>query len=479
MSPRTAMKAYAAAILSTCIVVRDVATARGRRPSVWRAGFRALTPSRAIHPPSPSRPGRAGRVERPAGAVYGTRRGSGAGPRRSGSGNSGSERVKKQDIVDRVAGEVPVTELAAETAVNRDEATTADKGLWSWRNLANAATVIGVLLAFVAAAAAWYQAWSTSEQVVVLQRQTLVSQYTASVEMLGNAEKSVRIGAIHALGLLAREEPERFHIQTMQLLSAFIREPAPAEARANELRADVQAALDIIIYRSKVGLKLEEEHRRKHVNGGSGKAKSHPLPVIDLQGSDLQWAHLYQADLTHVVLNGANLSSAHGHDAVFTGAFLLSVNARQTDLPSSNFDGAKMIGADLSHSNFRNSSFVRTEMPWQMMGTSLGESDLSGSVFGGTDLTGASLNNADLSGASFQPAAPGSRVLNPAMRRDRSNARCPLLTQAQLDSAIANPANPPVLSSQSTQTGSCPKLAWKTDHRGRAWTAHQHSAKNR
>ena len=347
------------------------------------------------------------------------------------------------------------------------------------RNLANAASTVGIIVALVAAGAACYQAWLTSKQVEVLRQQTLVSQYTASAEMLGNAEMSVRIGAIHALGVLAREQPERFHIQTMQLLRALIREPPAAKARSKELRADVQSALDIIIYRSGAGLKLEEEYRLKPVRGGNLGAKTHPVPVIDLQGSDLRWAHLFQANLTHVVLNGANLSFAHGHDAVFTNAFLLSVNARETSLPFSNFDGAKMTGADMSGSELHNSSFVRTEMPWKMVQSNLEESDFTESIIAVTDLRRASLKNANLSGVRFQSAAPGSRVLNPGTRRNRAKARCPLLTQTQLDSAIANPANPPVLSSLTTQTVNCPKLAWKTDDRGRAWTEHQRSAKTR
>lgn len=338
---------------------------------------------------------------------------------------------------------------------------------------------VASVAALVGAFAALHQASSTSEQVEVFQLQTLVSQYAASVEMLGNAEISVRIGAIQALGLLAREHPERFHIQTVQLLSALIREPPPAELRPGYLRADVQAALDVIIYRSAAGLELEKEHRLKYAERPGVEAKTNPVPVIDLHGSDLRWAHLYDANLEYAVLNHADLSFVDGRDASFSGAFLLGVTAIQTILPSSNFDRAIMTGARLSGGDFRNSSFVETEMPWQMVGTVLEATDLTESVVAGTDLTCTNLNNADLSGVRFQPGVPDSRVLYTGMPSKRSVPRCPVMTQAQLDSAIANPANPPLLPTQTAPTEDCRDLVWKTNDRGEAWAARRRSAKIR
>ena len=121
------------------------------------------------------------------------------------------------------------------------------------------APLIAAVAALIAAVAAGCQARSASEQIVTLRQEVLVSQYTASVGMLGNAEISVRIRLLfNRLALLARELPAQFHSQTMHLLSAFIRQPPPAPPRSNELRPDVQAALDVIIYRSAEGLELVE-----------------------------------------------------------------------------------------------------------------------------------------------------------------------------------------------------------------------------
>ena len=326
-------------------------------------------------------------------------------------------------------------------------------------------------ISFVAAVAALLLWWSTSEQVDILEREMLVSQYIASAEMLGNAQVSVRIGAIQALGLLAREQPEQFHIQTMQLLSAFIREPPLAQAGQDYLRADVQAALDVIIYRSTAGLRLEQEHRVEHAESTALEASSYTVAVIDLRGSDLQRAELSRANLAHAVLNNANLSFAHGDAAMFTDARLLGAKAIGTHFPGAVFDRALMTGADMSGGKFPNSSFVETEMPWEMVEADLANSKLSGSLFAGTDLTRANLEHADLSGARFARGTRDSRVLYLGAPPPQSDPRCPVVAQTQLDSADT-PKIPP-------DTRGCPHLSWRTNDRGAARSAHADTAETR
>ena len=330
-----------------------------------------------------------------------------------------------------------------------------------------------IAASLIAAFSALYHARIASEQVAVLQQQTLISQYTANAQMLGNAEIAVRIGAIQSLGLLASELPERFHIQVMQLLSAFIRQPPPTTPRKNELRADVQAALDVIIYRNEASLRIEETHRRKRIDRNNVQSHPQEVPIINLRGSDLQWAELKRANLSHVVLNRANLSYAHGHNATFSNASLLFVSARKTGLPLTNFDGAKMIGADFSESQLQKSSFIAAAMPWTLLNSNLQESDLTQSNIAGTDLTGTSLKDADISGATIQAGSVERHVFDPTMRRDVIMPRCPVLTQSQLDTAIADPSRPPVLSFQAAEAPTCLPLTWKREERGNAWKAHR------
>ena len=350
----------------------------------------------------------------------------------------------------------------------------------NWKTVAASIAAALTLTASLAAAlAALYQARMASEQVAVLHQQTLISQYTTNAQMLGNTDIAVRIGAIQSLGLLASELPERFHIQVMQLLSAFIRQPPPTTPRKNELRADVQAALDVIIYRNAASLRIEEVHRTKRFDRDGGQTHPEPVPIIDLRGSDLQWAELQRANLSHVVLNGAKLSYAHGHNATFANASLFFVSAKATLLPSTNFDGAKMIGADFSASQLQKSSFIATTMPWTMTNANLQESDLTRSIIAGSDLTGAKLKNADISGATIQAGSFERHVFDPTMRRDAIMPRCTVLTQSQLDTAIANPSKPPVLLSQAANAPTCSPLKWKREERGNVWKAHRRSPDNR
>lgn len=68
--------------------------------------------------------------------------------------------------------------------------------------------------------------------------------------MLGNDVFSVRLGGIYALRRLAEEHPEQYHIQAMQLLCAFVRNPTKDEKEQSgddpKPRQDVQVALDAV-----------------------------------------------------------------------------------------------------------------------------------------------------------------------------------------------------------------------------------------
>ena len=229
-----------------------------------------------------------------------------------------------------------------------------------WTNIV---TWISTVAALCLAAAAWYQASSNSRQVEALQHQTMISHYAASTAMLGSDEIAVRIGAIQALEHLAQVQPELFHLRVMRLLCAFIRQPVPAKPKPRELRADVQAALDTVIYRSKEGRRIEDQYRRQYTDRRRGGLEPLAPLIIDLSGSDLQWAELYRAQLKDVILDRVNLSYASGNAAVFAGASFVAAIAHKATFIDANFDSAKMLGGDWSGSVMQNSSFIGTRMP--------------------------------------------------------------------------------------------------------------------
>ena len=337
-----------------------------------------------------------------------------------------------------------------------------------WTNIV---TWISTVAALCLAAAAWYQASSNSRQVEALQHQTMISHYAASTAMLGSDEIAVRIGAIQALEHLAQVQPELFHLRVMRLLCAFIRQPVPAKPKPRELRADVQAALDTVIYRSKEGRRIEDQYRRQYTDRRRGGLEPLAPLIIDLSGSDLQWAKLYRAQLKDVILDRVNLSYASGNAAVFAGASFIAAIAHKATFIDANFDSAKMLGGDWSGSVMQNSSFIGTRMPNRLTEAHLEGTNLSQAVFGPVDLTGTSLEKSDLSGAKF---GTGTRSTTNSRSGVRSSTKLyPAVTQESLDFAIADPTNPPLLPAGITDVTTGRPLVWKTQERGKAWREHR------
>ena len=333
--------------------------------------------------------------------------------------------------------------------------------------LTTLATGVTATAGLLVAIAAFYQAFSTSKQVEVLHQQTMVSHFTASAEMLGSDVIAVRIAGIQALAHLAHIQPEAFHLRAMRLLCAFIREPVEAAAKPRKLRADVQTALDAVIYRSEDGLAIEAQYRRRYTDRRRGELKPLKPAIIDLRGSNLQWARLYRADLGHSILDGANLSYASGNGANFSGASLVGTTAHKAIFISANFDFANMLGSDLSYSVLQNSSFIETRMPNRLVAAHLEGSAFTSSAFGAVNLKDARLENADLSGARF---ATSTRVSTDNQSgKSISTEVYPVVSQKAMDAAIADPNDPPILPTGMQDTATGQPLVWKIEERGAAW----------
>ena len=232
----------------------------------------------------------------------------------------------------------------------------------------------------------------------------------------------------------------------------------------------MQSALDAIIYRSAEGRQIEKVHRARYADRHQG----HLTAIIDLTGSNLQWANLYKAELAHAVLDHANLSNARGNSAVFTGASLVGVTAHKSGFIGANFDSAQMVGGDWSESVLQKSRFIGTAMPSLLPGAHLERTNLSAAVFGPVDLTGAELEYADLSGTKFRM---GTRVSVNREGVSSSTRVFPILTQTQLDAALADPSNPPVLPPGLTDARDGRPLSWKTELRGHAWSSYRERLK--
>ncbi len=272
-----------------------------------------------------------------------------------------------------------------------------------------AAAPIALLLAVWRSIVGEKQARANQRQADTAQRSLVNERYQKGAEMLGHSVLSVRLGGIFALESLARDYPEDYHIQIVELFCAFVRNPTAdkqlllyfedediQEKFPPRLRDDVQSIMTAIGRRS-VEQMVAEAERDYRLD-----FRAAHLVRLELQDPNLTGALLQAADLSHAAIRGNG-----------TNAYLKGVSFR---------------GAILNDARF---SFV----------------DLSESVFGNAKLHGAMLQNVVLSGVRFNS---GRFSGGPATG----------LTQAQLYAAWASHDNPPLLDGVlDSETGK--PLEWK------------------
>ena len=227
-------------------------------------------------------------------------------------------------------------------------------------------------------------------------RQSLQNdRYQRATEMLGSEVLTVRIAGIYALDRLAKEFPELYHLQVIRLFCTFVQVSTSTSSSELSFTSHDEEPEETPRLRTD----LQEVMRAIGLRGSQGSS-------LELAEKEFK-LYLRDVNISGVEIRGANLS----------GAWLTKANLSQAVLPYADLSGARLRVANLS-------------------GTKLRYSDLSESDFWGADLSEAVLWKANLSGADFCGA------------RARSTAyRTPVcgLTQAQLDEACADPANPPIL----------------------------------
>src|SRR5262249_21069800 len=176
------------------------------------------------------------------------------------------------------------------------------------------------------------QTLRTSQRTLQVNQETLrttqqgqiTERFSKAIEHLGDKERlMVRLGGIYALERIARDS-ESDHWAVMEVLTAFVREQAPATTLPPEnasgeketqerpyerkLPSDLQAILTVIGRRTRT----------------FGNGEAHPLDLhsTNLQGADLREAQLQGADLREAQLQDANLMGAQLQGAVLWKARL-------------------------------------------------------------------------------------------------------------------------------------------------------------
>lgn len=281
-----------------------------------------------------------------------------------------------------------------------------------------------VIAGVVALPFAVWRSWVAHRQAVTAQQDLLNERYQQGAEMLGSKVLTVRLGGIYALQSLAMEHPQRYHIQIMQLLCAFVRHPTEhagievklrSEEARPRLREDVQDAMEAIsvCHASQLEIERNLEFRLDLRNAN--------LPDADLRGASLSGAILYDANLADAQLGAADLS----------GALLVRANLVSADL-----SGANLAGSSFFHANLHDARLC--------------SADIAGAVLMGADLseaqlTGANLSDADLVATNLDSAMTRDANLSGATFSYNVMPRSSGLVQYQLSLARADPANPPRL----------------------------------
>ncbi len=198
---------------------------------------------------------------------------------------------------------------------------------------------LGLLLAALVALplAAWrgfavdQQAKASQRQADTAQRSLLNSRYQKSAEMLGNERLSVRLGGIHALGTLAKENPEDFHVSIIRLFCAFVRHPTEDNSLKTvrnrdriQLREDVREVIALIAKRNSIQRQTE---RRFNFNLDFSRAS---LPGADFRAAKLTGAEFFLTDLSWATFANADLSGASLRGAQLTGVKLTGTELSRT-----------------------------------------------------------------------------------------------------------------------------------------------------
>ena len=218
--------------------------------------------------------------------------------------------------------------------------------------------------------AAHHQVEAAHRQVEAAQQSLLNERYQKGAEMLGSGVLAVRLGGIYALQRLANEHPPEYHVQIMRLFCVFVRNPT-AEGTGNagqandevgetleahedgggaRPRQDVEAAMEAIATRSKIGIGLErDEEFRLDLRGASLR----DLNLMNFKDVDLSWANFSGADLAGVNMRPlTDMSWIHAVSVNLSNACLVDVNLSVTRFWGTDLSGALLQGANLSGAAF-------------------------------------------------------------------------------------------------------------------------------
>jgi uncharacterized protein YjbI with pentapeptide repeats len=307
------------------------------------------------------------------------------------------------------------------------------------------------LVAFITARAAISQASTArnrhDKQTEADRERRITDSFTKAVELLGSDKLAARLGGIYALERIARES-KRDHWPIMETLTAYVRNKAPSQGRAQDASrpnqadtsdeeasvyavaaavtaaegiteaeqgtvqdptvkpaVDVQAVLTVLTRRA---IGHEEKNQcldLARTNLCGTRLSGTNLSRVDLSGADLREAKLNKANLSKANLDKTDLMGANLYEVNLHGANLSRTSLLYAKLHWANLSRANLYEADLSGANLRraclngalllNAKLAKADLrKADLRNVDLRNVDLSEAELTGADLTGAKLENA-------------------------------------------------------------------------------------
>lgn len=212
-------------------------------------------------------------------------------------------------------------------------------------------SIIALALTARRSDAAWQQAQVAIKQSETSERGLLSDRYQKGAEMLGAEKITTRMGGIYALGILAREHPEEYHAQIMDLLCAIIRDPVYRERPESPEKTgilvgmqfhcspDIEAAARTI---GKCRTLLSADKQSVVESGFTPDITRAYLVNANLEFANFQDAQLFLATLRQIRFKYANLTNADFLFADLTAADLTGANLENANMRMANLGNAKL-----------------------------------------------------------------------------------------------------------------------------------------
>ena len=194
-------------------------------------------------------------------------------------------------------------------------------------------------LVFLGGALAAVGAFFTALTFRLSRRGQNVDRFNKAIELLGHAKRSVRLGAIHALGQLAHDDPLTHHRVVLEVLVAYVRDRSPwppvapsVPSPSQPAASDIKAVMAVLARR-----RTSHDPSPLEIDLSDTNLRGIQAPKIRLCGAILSRTQLQQADLS-----GANL-----YDAALVGTNLDEADLERTNLAKASLQRAHLVGTRL------------------------------------------------------------------------------------------------------------------------------------